>query len=240
MGQTVLEMTGIKKSFAGIYALNGIDFSLELGEVHALLGENGAGKSTLIKVLGGIYQPDCGLIKVNGKEVKIDGVPAARANGIGIIHQEIVLVPYLTVAQNLFLGREIRTRLGTLDEAEMNRRAADMISALGVNIKAETVVEKLTIAQQQMVEITLTDKGDTVDVTLKTLNAGDKVSIAGKNYTIGATAADAQKIVDAQKVDGKTVTVKSPQCICCQILTTRFSRVKGRFQIILVDENLGF
>ena len=153
MGQTVLEMTGIKKSFAGIYALNGIDFSLELGEVHALLGENGAGKSTLIKVLGGIYQPDCGLIKVNGKEVKIDGVPAARANGIGIIHQEIVLVPYLTVAQNLFLGREIRTRLGTLDEAEMNRRAADMISALGVNIKAETVVEKLTIAQQQMVEI---------------------------------------------------------------------------------------
>ena len=89
MGQTVLEMTGIKKSFAGIYALNGIDFSLELGEVHALLGENGAGKSTLIKVLGGIYQPDCGLIKVNGKEVKIDGVPAARANGIGIIHQEM-------------------------------------------------------------------------------------------------------------------------------------------------------
>ena len=153
MGQTVLEMTGIKKSFAGIYALNGIDFSLELGEVHALLGENGAGKSTLIKVLGGIYQPDCGLIKVNGKEVKIDGVPAARANGIGIIHQEIVLVPYLTVAQNLFLGREIRTRRGTLDEAEMNRRAEDMISALGVNIKAETVVEKLTIAQQQMVEI---------------------------------------------------------------------------------------
>ena len=121
MGQTVLEMIGIKKSFSGIYALSGIDFSLELGEVHALLGENGAGKSTLIKVLGGIYQPDSGIIKVNGKEVKINGVPAARENGIGIIHQEIVLVPYLSVAQNLFLGREIRTKLGTLDFAEMNR-----------------------------------------------------------------------------------------------------------------------
>ena len=121
MGQTVLEMIGIKKSFSGIYALSGIDFSLELGEVHALLGENGAGKSTLIKVLGGIYQPDSGIIKVNGKEVKINGVPAARENGIGIIHQEIVLVPYLSVAQNLFLGREIRTKLGTLDFAEMSR-----------------------------------------------------------------------------------------------------------------------
>ena len=153
MGQTVLEMIGIKKSFSGIYALSGIDFSLELGEVHALLGENGAGKSTLSMVLGGIYQPDSGIIKVNGKEVKINGVPAARENGIGIIHQEIVLVPYLSVAQNLFLGREIRTKLGTLDFAEMNRRAEEMISSLGVNIKADTIVENLTIAQQQMVEI---------------------------------------------------------------------------------------
>ena len=106
MGQTVLEMKGIKKSFSGVYALSGIDFSLEQGEVHALLGENGAGKSTLIKVLGGIYQPDEGSIFIRGKEVRIRNVPEARANGIGIIHQEIVLVPYLTVAQNLFLGRD--------------------------------------------------------------------------------------------------------------------------------------
>ena len=152
MGQTVLEMKGIKKSFSGVYALSGIDFSLELGEVHALLGENGAGKSTLIKVLGGIYQPDEGSIWINGKEAKIRNVPDARAHGIGIIHQEIVLVPYLTVAQNLFLGREI-VRHGVVDVAEMNRRAAGMISSLGVNIKAEEYVENLTIAQQQMVEI---------------------------------------------------------------------------------------
>ena len=141
MGQTVLEMKGIKKSFSGVYALSGIDFSLELGEVHALLGENGAGKSTLIKVLGGIYQPDEGSIWINGKEAKIRNVPDARAHGIGIIHQEIVLVPYLTVAQNLFLGREI-VHHGVVDVAEMNRRAAGMISSLGVNIKAEEYVEK--------------------------------------------------------------------------------------------------
>lgn len=153
MGQTVLEMIGIKKSFSGIYALSGIDFSLEQGEVHALLGENGAGKSTLIKVLGGIYQPDEGTVKIQGKEVRINSVPAARENGIGIIHQEIVLVPYLTVAQNLFLGREIKTKYGTINMAETNRKAKEMIASLGVNIKADAIVEDLTIAQQQMIEI---------------------------------------------------------------------------------------
>lgn len=152
MGQTVLEMKGIKKSFSGIYALSGIDFSLELGEVHALLGENGAGKSTLIKVLGGIHQPDCGAIKINGEEVKIHNVPEARERGIGIIHQEIVLVPYLTVAQNLFLGREI-TKGGKIDMEETVRKSQEMINALGVNLMAEELVENLTIAQQQMVEI---------------------------------------------------------------------------------------
>ena len=134
MGQTVLEMKGIKKSFSGVYALSGIDFSLEQGEVHALLGENGAGKSTLIKVLGGIYQPDEGSIFIRGKEVRIRNVPEARANGIGIIHQEIVLVPYLTVAQNLFLGREIAGPMKTVDMGKTIDRAQEMIAALGVDM----------------------------------------------------------------------------------------------------------
>ena len=153
MGKTILEMIDIKKSFSGIYALSGINFSLEMGEVHALLGENGAGKSTLIKVLGGIYKPDSGTIKINGQEVEINGVSDAQEKGIGIIHQEIVLVPYLTVAQNLFLGREIKTKFGTVDMRETNRRAGEMLANLGVNIHPDTLVESLTIAQQQMVEI---------------------------------------------------------------------------------------
>ena len=153
MGKPILEMIGIKKSFSGIYALSGIDFSLEEGEVHALLGENGAGKSTLIKVLGGIYKPDCGTIKINGQEVEIHGVSDAQEKGIGIIHQEIVLVPYLTVAQNLFLGREIKKHFGMVDMEMMLKRSTEMLSSLGVNISADTLVGDLTIAQQQMVEI---------------------------------------------------------------------------------------
>ena len=153
MGKTILEMIDVKKSFSGIYALSGINFSLAQGEVHALLGENGAGKSTLIKVLGGIYEPDSGKIRIDGQDTVINSVSDAQKKGIGIIHQEIVLVPYLTVAQNIFLGREIMTKFGTVNRAEINRRAQEMLTNLGVNIAPETMVESLTIAQQQMVEI---------------------------------------------------------------------------------------
>ena len=153
MSKTVLTMKGIKKSFSGVYALSGIDFSLNLGEVHALLGENGAGKSTLIKVLGGVYQPDEGSILIDGQEAKISSIKDARHYGIGIIHQEIVLVPYLSVAQNIFLGREIVKANKVVDIAEMNRQSAKMLSSLGVNIDETELVGNLTIAQQQMVEI---------------------------------------------------------------------------------------
>ena len=153
MARVLLEMKNITKTFPGVKALDNVNLKVEEGEIHALVGENGAGKSTLIKVLGGIYQPDEGTIKIRGKEVKINGVLAAQENGVGIIHQEIVLVPYLSVAQNLFLGREIKTKYGTVDKEEMNKRATEMIASLGVKIEADTLVENLTIAQQQMVEI---------------------------------------------------------------------------------------
>ena len=146
-------MKGIKKSFSGVYALSGIDFSLELGEVHALLGENGAGKSTLIKVLGGIYKPDEGSIVIDGQPKEIKNVQQAREAGIGIIHQEIMLVPAVSVARNIFLGRELLTKYKTLDEKKMNEEAAKMVSRLGLDIDVTLPVERLTIAQQQMIEI---------------------------------------------------------------------------------------
>ena len=153
MGNIVLEMKNISKSFGGVHALKGLDFALRLGEVHALLGENGAGKSTLIKVLGGIHQPDTGMIAVDGRTVAVDSVQAARDLGIGIIHQEIVLVPQLTVAQNIFLGREPVNAARLTDVHGIERRAREMIAALGLDIDVMRPVASLTIAQQQMVEI---------------------------------------------------------------------------------------
>ncbi|MBL9056597.1 MAG: sugar ABC transporter ATP-binding protein, partial [Rhodobacteraceae bacterium] len=119
----VIRMTAIDKRFPGVHALRSAQFNLRAGEVHALMGENGAGKSTLMKILSGIYAPDGGSIHVNGAEVRIAGPRAAQALGIGIIHQELALMPDLTVAQNIFIGREPRNRWGVLDEVQINRDA---------------------------------------------------------------------------------------------------------------------
>lgn len=148
----LLTMKNIHKSFPGVYALNAVDFELKVGEVHALLGENGAGKSTLIKVLGGIYTADQGEIFIEGKKVEIKDVKSAQENGISIIHQELVLVPHMTVAENIFLGRE--PMLGMfVNTLKMHEDAQNLLDAYDTNIDAKTLVGKLTIAQQQMVEI---------------------------------------------------------------------------------------
>ena len=153
LGQNVLEMINISKSFGNTHALVDISFELKPGEVHALLGENGAGKSTLIKVLGGIHQPDNGTIEINGSVVKMQNVQAAQAAGIGIIHQEIVLVPNLSVAENIFLGREITNKFGLKDISAINKQASEMVHALGIDLDVTKPIYQLSIAQQQMVEI---------------------------------------------------------------------------------------
>ncbi|WP_291957155.1 sugar ABC transporter ATP-binding protein [Mahella sp.] len=145
-------MKNIHKTFPGVYALKAVDFELRAGEVHAILGENGAGKSTLIKVLGGIYTADQGEIYIEGKKVDIKSVKDAQENGIAIIHQELVLAPYMTVAENIFLGRE-PMKGKFVNTTKMYEDAQELIDIYGVNIDAKTLVRNLTIAQQQMVEI---------------------------------------------------------------------------------------
>ncbi|HOK43478.1 MAG TPA: sugar ABC transporter ATP-binding protein [Thermoclostridium caenicola] len=148
----LLQMKNIHKTFPGVYALKAVDFELRAGEVHAILGENGAGKSTLIKILGGIYTADQGEIYIEGKKVDIREVHDAQKYGISIIHQELVLVPYMTVAENIFLGRE-PVKGGLVNAARMYEEAQRLIDSYGVNISAKSMIRDLTIAQQQLVEI---------------------------------------------------------------------------------------
>ncbi|MFL6669717.1 MAG: ATP-binding cassette domain-containing protein, partial [Burkholderia ambifaria] len=117
----LIELTGVSKRFPGVQALDDCRFDLRAGEVHALMGENGAGKSTLMKILAGVYQKDGGEIRMDGRAVEIDDPRAAQALGIGIIHQELNLMNHLSVAQNIFIGREPRGRFGVfVDEDKLN------------------------------------------------------------------------------------------------------------------------
>ena len=146
-------MEGIEKRFPGVHAISNGQFDLRAGEVHALLGENGAGKSTLMKVLAGVYTKDAGRILLKGKEVEIHSPRAAQQLGINIIHQELNLMPHLTVAQNIFIGREPRNRFGILDEKAINEQAMKLFETLRIKLDPRTKVADLTVAMQQMVEI---------------------------------------------------------------------------------------
>ena len=153
MEEYLLEMKNIHKRFPGVYALKGVDLTLKAGEVMALVGENGAGKSTIINILGGIYTRDEGEILIDGKDAGIHVIQDAKAAGINIIHQELVLVPYLSVAENIFLNRE-PVNGGMVDYGKMYEMAQKFIDDLGLTgIRAEDKVAELTVAQQQMVEI---------------------------------------------------------------------------------------
>lgn len=151
--QFLLEMKDIHKQFPGVYALKSVSLQLRAGEVHALLGENGAGKSTLIKVLGGIYSKDQGEILIEGKKTEINTVEQARQAGVSIIHQELVLVPYLSIAENIFLGREIPKANRLIDKDAMIAATQKALDDFGLDLNPASMVADLNIAQQQMVEI---------------------------------------------------------------------------------------
>ena len=154
MAELLVEMTGISKSFPGVHALDDCRFELHPGEVHALVGENGAGKSTLMKILAGIYRRDAGTIRFKGQEVEIASPRAARDLGISIIHQELNLMGHLTVAQNIFIGREPRGAAPfLLDEKTLNAKARELFETLHVKLDPRARVSSLAVAQQQMVEI---------------------------------------------------------------------------------------
>ncbi|WP_339218098.1 sugar ABC transporter ATP-binding protein [Paenibacillus sp. FSL W7-1332] len=154
MSEVLIQMEGITKEFPGVLALNHCRFELLRGEVHALMGENGAGKSTMMKILTGVYQKDEGTIRYKGQPVELTNPKAAQDAGISMIHQELNLAPDLTVAQNIFIGREPRRKLKLfLDNQALNRQVKELFERMGLDMDPSLKVSELTVAKQQMVEI---------------------------------------------------------------------------------------
>ena len=153
MNEVILEMRGIDKRFSGVHALKSVQFDLRAGEVHALMGENGAGKSTLMKVLCGIYKRDAGEIKLFGESVDFHSISESQKAGINIIHQELNMMNHLTVAQNIFIGREPLKGGCYIDDKKMEEEAKKLFDRIGVNIDPSVVLGTLTVGKQQMVEI---------------------------------------------------------------------------------------
>lgn len=153
MNEVILEMQGIDKRFSGVHALKSVHFDLRAGEVHALMGENGAGKSTLMKVLCGIHKRDAGEIKYFGQPVDFHSIADSQHAGINIIHQELNMMNHLTVAQNIFIGREPLKAGCYIDDKKMEEDARALFQRIGVHIDPSAVLGSLTVGKQQMVEI---------------------------------------------------------------------------------------
>ena len=152
-GHVILVAGRVSKSFAGVVALHDVDFDLRCGEVHALMGENGAGKSTLMKILAGVHTQYEGAVQVEGRAVWFGGVRDAEAAGVAIIHQELNLVPELSVADNIFLGREPLLAGALIDRRRIVRAAERLLRRLGVSIDPNRRVAELRVGEQQLVEI---------------------------------------------------------------------------------------
>ncbi|TIV72511.1 MAG: sugar ABC transporter ATP-binding protein [Mesorhizobium sp.] len=153
MDDVILSLEGVGKIFPGVVALSDVSLSIARGETHIVLGENGAGKSTLIKLLAGIYQPDSGAIAFNGKPYQPRTPHDAHQSGIRIVHQELNLLPYLSIAENLMLENLPRRAFGVVDRRALNRRAVALLKEVGLDIDPRTRVEALGVAQMQLVEI---------------------------------------------------------------------------------------
>jgi len=149
----ILETKAITKRFGGITALNNVSLSVHKGKVNVIVGENGAGKSTLMKILSGVYSEYEGELFMNGEPVQFKTPKEAQAAGIAIIHQELNLIPYLSITENIFLGRELKTRLGLLDYKEMHSQTKALLDRLGLNVSTKALISDLRVGEQQLVEI---------------------------------------------------------------------------------------
>jgi inositol transport system ATP-binding protein len=149
----LLEVRNARKEFPGVVALDNVSFRLKRGSVHALMGENGAGKSTLMKIIAGIYAPDSGTVTLRGADIRLKSPLDALEHGIAMIHQELNLMPYMTVAENIWIRREPLNRFGFVDHGQLRRQTSELFARLRIDIDPDVQVSSLSVASRQMVEI---------------------------------------------------------------------------------------
>jgi ABC-type sugar transport system ATPase subunit len=153
MDDFILEMKSITKLFPGVKALDNVNLSVKRNEIHALIGENGAGKSTLMNVLAGVFSADAGTIRLDGRAMRFASPLEAQTHGIGIVFQELSLIPYLSVAENIYLGREPRTQAGLIDYRRLHADTAAVLKRLDLQVEPTALIADLRVGQQQLVEI---------------------------------------------------------------------------------------
>jgi len=225
MTAPVLEMDGISKGFPGVQALDDVAFRLFPGEVHALMGENGAGKSTLIKVLTGVYEADAGTVAIDGRGTVIHGPLHAQRLGISTVYQEVNLCPNLSVAENVFIGRQPR-RLGRIDWAEINRRAAELLARLDLDLDVTAQLGTYSLAVQQLVAIVRA-----VDLNAKVLILDEPTSSLDRGE-VGRLFAVMRRLKD----DGVAILFVSHFLeqiyeVCDRVTVLRNGRLVGEYPI---------
>jgi general nucleoside transport system ATP-binding protein len=190
-----LELRGITKRFGPVVANDRVDFDLRRGEVHALLGENGAGKSTLMSILYGLYHPDEGEMEVEGEPIEIDSPSTAIDHGIGMVHQHFMLVPVMTVAENIVLGAEPRSGAGMLDVSEARKRVKELSERYGLAVDPDAVIEDVSVGAQQRVEI------------LKTLYRGARILVLDEPTAVltAQETGELFEVLRALKADGVAI-----------------------------------
>lgn len=149
----ILEVADVRKAFPGVVALDNVQLKVRPGTVHALMGENGAGKSTLMKIIAGVYIPDQGEVRLKGQPLTLQGPLDALEAGIAMIHQELNLMPFMTIAENIWIRREPLNAFGMINHDKMNQMTEALFERLGIDMDPEMEVRKLTVAGRQMIEI---------------------------------------------------------------------------------------
>lgn len=220
-GKPILRMSGISKAFPGVQALDRVDLELRPGEILAVVGENGAGKSTLMKILSGLYGMDSGEILFNGEVVQISNPTIAQGLGISCIHQEFNLVPTTSIAENIFIGRLPRTRMGFLKTKELYSKTQRIIDLFGLHLSPQDLASSLSVAEQQVTEILKALAGESKVIIMDEPTSALSFNGAGSCSSSSARCENVECRSSTSRIDCRKYSSSLTASWCCGMERTR-------------------